>query len=200
MTHLVDKNPAKKIDAARLTWTKSVDGQRRGGSLVDRQASIKAVRRLKEGGGVRRRNNGKGEKEKWEETWRAVVRSLFSPLGNWCATSKGVECEKERERIKSDILENRRKWARWTDGRKQSETRRRRRRRSGGGRGSSIAASITSGERADSSEAICLSFRANLLRPGSSLSPFPFVLFLLRSKTPSPPPSSPVPHCASSFL
>jgi len=64
MTHLVDKNPAKKIDAARLTWTKSVDGQRRGGSLVDRQASIKAVRRLKEGGGVRRRNNGKGEKEK----------------------------------------------------------------------------------------------------------------------------------------
>lgn len=76
------------------------------------------------------------------------------------------------------------------DGRKQSEIRRRRRkrRRSGGGGGSSIAASITSGERADSSEAICLSFRANLLRPGSSLSPFPFALFLLRSK---PPPLSP---------
>lgn len=115
-----------------------------------------------------------------------MPRSLFSPLGDRSAVREGGESEGKKENEVQVGCIRRLEKVSETDGRKQSETRRRR--RSGGG---SIAASITSGERADSSEAICLSFRANLLRPGSPLSPFPYALFLLRSKPPSLPPSPP---------
>lgn len=73
------------------------------------------------------------------------------------------------------------------DGRKEAKRDTETEKENEGDGGSSIAASITSGERADSSEAICLSFRANLLRPASSLSLFPLALFLPRSEAPLRP-------------
>jgi len=75
----------KKIDAAWIftTWTKLVDGQWRGGFLVDRQASVKAVSmtrwyvKSKEGGVIRSRNNGEKEKEKMRRNLTSCF-SLFS--------------------------------------------------------------------------------------------------------------------------
>lgn len=113
MAHLPSKYPAK--EDRRRANSHDVDKVGRwaaarwvpGGSTGVHQGGQRYVR-PKEGGGVRTRNNGEGERGN-ERKPDELPRSLFSPLGDRSATGEGVEREKERDRIKSDVLENRRK-------------------------------------------------------------------------------------------
>lgn len=115
MAYLPGKYPVKEEDR-RHANSHDVDKVGRwaaarwvpGGSTGVHQGSRRYVR-PKEGGGVRRRNNGEGEKEEMRGNLTSCLGLFSHLLGDRCAVSEGVEREKEREGIKSDVLEGRRK-------------------------------------------------------------------------------------------